>query len=51
MAPLIIIGIGVIFLLRNLGIIEPPVWNILWPVILIIIGFSGLLGKIGQKAK
>lgn len=39
----IILGIGIIFLLSNLGLIKGPVWSIIWPVILIIIGLGGIL--------
>jgi predicted permease len=35
---LIIIGVG--FLLQNLGYISGGVWNIIWPVILIVLGLS-----------
>ncbi|MFA5032922.1 MAG: DUF5668 domain-containing protein [bacterium] len=42
---LIILTIGVIFLLRNLGIIQTPSWSIIWPMILIILGLVGLLER------
>ena len=35
---LIVLGIGVLFLLKNLGVI--PNFNIVWPVIPIIVGIS-----------
>lgn len=35
---LIIIGIG--FLLQNLGYISGSVWNIIWPIILIVLGLN-----------
>jgi len=35
---IIIIIIGVVFLLKNLGVISIAVWNIIWPCILIVIG-------------
>ncbi len=36
---LIFILLGVLFLLKNLGIITAGIWGILWPLILILIGF------------
>jgi hypothetical protein len=42
---LIILTIGVIFLLKNLGIIQTPSWSIIWPIVLIILGLVGLLNK------
>jgi hypothetical protein len=46
--PIILIGVGVIFLLANLGVIQgnpwPVIWN-LWPVILIVIGLDILFGR------
>ena len=35
---LIFILLGVVYLLKNLGIIAGEVWGIVWPVILILIG-------------
>lgn len=37
---LVLICLGVIFLLRNLGIIKHSIWPILWPSILIAIGIE-----------
>lgn len=39
---LVIILVGVLFLLQNLGYIEGSIWRY-WPVILIIFGVSELL--------
>jgi len=36
---LILIAIGLIFLLRNLGIITAETWDLIWPLVLIFIGF------------
>jgi hypothetical protein len=33
-----LIALGVMFLLRNIGILPGNVWSILWPVLLISIG-------------
>lgn len=46
--PLILIGLGVIFLLNNLGMLGWSVWETLWklwPVLLIAIGLEVLLGR------
>ena len=47
---LILILLGVVFLLRNLGIITIDVWNIIWPSILIIFGLY-LLIRIPMRRK
>ena len=36
---LIIILLGVVFLLRNLGVITTHIWSVLWPSIIILVGF------------
>ena len=35
---LLFIILGVIFLLKNLGIITTGVWGLIWPIFLILIG-------------
>ena len=35
---LIFILLGVIFLLKNLGIITTGIWGLIWPTLLILIG-------------
>ncbi|MFA5368898.1 MAG: DUF5668 domain-containing protein [Candidatus Paceibacterota bacterium] len=35
-----IILIGVIFLLQNLGLISANVWQVIWPVLIILLGLS-----------
>lgn len=42
---LIVLLIGLIFLLKNLGIITTGFWTIFWPVIVILIGINMLLGR------
>lgn len=37
-AGLVILIIGVLFLLENLGVITSGVWSIFWPLLLIAIG-------------
>lgn len=46
----IIIVIGMIMLLKNLGIITTGVWSVLWPLLLIIFGISLLTKKGRQRA-
>ncbi len=46
--PIILIGVGVIFLLYNMGLITGNPWPMifnLWPVLLIVIGLDVLLGR------
>lgn len=38
-----LIAIGVIFLLKNLGIISGEIWGIIWPTLIILLGLSLLL--------
>ena len=45
--PLILIGLGVVFLLNNLGILDWSIWEILlrlWPVLLVAAGLDLILG-------
>jgi hypothetical protein len=46
--PLILIGLGVVFLLNNLGILSWSVWEVilrLWPILLVAIGLDLLVGR------
>ncbi|MBU0704797.1 MAG: cell wall-active antibiotics response protein [Chloroflexi bacterium] len=46
--PVILIGLGVVFLLNNLGIVSWSVWDVifnLWPVLLIAAGLDVLIGR------
>jgi len=46
--PLLLIGVGVMFLLENLGVINEGVWRIayrLWPLVLIALGLDVLMGR------
>ena len=46
--PVILIGLGVVFLLNNLGILSWSVWDVifnLWPVLLIAAGLDVLIGR------
>lgn len=37
--------VGILFLLENIGIIHVRVWNILWPIFLIALGIRFILGR------
>lgn len=46
--PLILIGLGVIFLLNNLGVISWNIWMVLlrlWPILLVAVGLDLLFGR------
>lgn len=46
--PLVLIGLGLLFLLNNLGVVEWSVWRVLmeaWPLFLIAIGIDLLIGR------
>lgn len=48
--PVILIGIGILFLLSNLGIITGGAWDwiaMLWPVLFVLIGLESILNKRG----
>ncbi|MDE2213431.1 MAG: hypothetical protein KGJ34_02795 [Patescibacteria group bacterium] len=38
----IVVLVGIVFLLNNLGLLPYISWNILWPVIVILVGLSML---------
>jgi len=35
---LFLVGMGILFILKNVGVIPVIVWGILWPSVLIIVG-------------
>ena len=46
--PLLLLGLGILFLLNNLGLTEIDIWRMifqLWPLILIALGIDILLGR------
>jgi hypothetical protein len=46
--PMILIGLGVVFLLNNLGLLAWSVWDVifrLWPILLIAVGLDVLIGR------
>ena len=47
----IIVLVGVLFLLGNIGLISPVSWSIIWPVLLIVLGISMMQkhGKWGRR--
>ncbi len=48
--PLILISIGIIFLLNNLGILSWAVWDSIWkfwPLILVFVGINMIFGESG----
>lgn len=42
---IVVLAIGVVFLLQNLGFISSGVWGIIWPCILIAMGLSMMCKK------
>lgn len=49
--PLILIGLGLVFLLSNIGAIKGDAWNIilrLWPLLLVAMGLDGILRRQGM---
>ncbi|MBL7156031.1 MAG: hypothetical protein ISS87_00305 [Candidatus Pacebacteria bacterium] len=42
---IILLAIGAVLLLQNLGFISGNMWNILWPCLIIAMGLSVLLKK------
>ena len=45
---LILIIIGAVFLVQNLGYISEGAWSIIWPAILIVIGLGLILKRRGH---
>ncbi len=51
--PLILIGLGALLLLRNAGLIEVSIWDIvgrLWPLIPVLVGIELLIGQRSPRA-
>ncbi len=42
---LVILALGVLFLLQNLGVLYGDIWKYLWPVAIIALGISILIKK------
>jgi len=53
---ILVLVVGVVFLLQNLGYISGSVWDIIWPAIVIVVGLSMIFrgrvrGSVFQKKK
>jgi Domain of unknown function (DUF5668) len=48
--PLIVVGIGIVFLLAQLDVLGDDVWRFVWPVALVIVGLVFLLRRPGRSA-
>lgn len=48
---IILIAIGALFLLANLGYIHGDVWRFIWPIFLIALGVVFLLGAFGRRGR
>lgn len=46
-----LIGVGIIFLLRNLGIVSGNIWGSLWPIFIIVLGLSMMFGGSRQGSR
>jgi drug/metabolite transporter (DMT)-like permease len=46
---LILVAVGIIALLEKLEVFNGSVWNYTWPVILVIIGLSIVLGRFRRR--
>ena len=42
---LLLVVLGVLFLLQNIGVLSGASWGIIWPVLLIILGLSIVFKK------
>ncbi len=41
----ILLVIGVVFLLQNLGVVSGEIWDIVWPILIIALGLSFFFKK------
>lgn len=48
---LLIVGFGVIYQLKNLGIVDFNPWQIFWPAVIIVVGLSIIFRHSGSRAK
>ena len=46
---MLLIALGVLFLLNTLGIFEVNVWQVIWPLAMVLVGISILLGGVGRR--
>ncbi len=42
-----LVVVGVLFLLRNVGILPPAAWDVVWPLVLIVLGIAVFLNRGG----
>ena len=49
--PIAIVGIGIFFQLRQLDIVDFNIWQLFWPVIIIVIGISILVDRTVKGSK
>ena len=49
--PIIVAGIGILFQLRQLDLLNFNVWQLFWPIIIIGVGVSVLINKTGKHSK
>lgn len=42
---LVLIVLGVLFLLKNLGVLAGNFWDVLWPLVIVVVGISMLFGR------
>lgn len=47
LGPTLVIGVGVLFLVQTLDLVELDVWELLWPVAIILVGLA-LLTRVGR---
>jgi len=48
---IVIIVLGVVFLLKNLGVISGVSWGIIWPAMVIVFGLALISRKLSRKSQ
>jgi ABC-type glycerol-3-phosphate transport system permease component len=48
---LIIIVIGLVLLMQNMGFVSSEIWNVIWPSIIILFGISLLMKRNARREK
>lgn len=46
--PLVLMGAGIVLLLFTLGIMEGPVWRVIWPVLLVVAGVAVIIRTVRE---
>ncbi|RJQ40691.1 MAG: hypothetical protein C4555_01090 [Dehalococcoidia bacterium] len=46
---LVLLAIGVVALLTKLGVLSGSVWGYFWPIVLIALGLSFILGRFARR--